>query len=207
MDKLLKSYTSFYGKPDLVFHFNANAQKTSQFPLDILVYDAIEAEDLFTTAFCTSGLSKACLVSNEAEYPSELIIELAGKQTNAHRKRIAESLAVSLSNKLSSSACLLPEEIYEMKFFPFAENMTHFFLMDWGVTTADFLPETDPPVRLLRIVPLFTEEAENLSEIPCGERTELLASALTSRWDNPKREVVNFAETAIQSVWGKIGTL
>lgn len=204
IDKLREGYKSWYGEPNRVFHFFIEPENSHQFQLDIFVYYPIEEEDLPTTAICTLGLSLLCLAQDNKNPLSELVLELSGKQAESDCKKIAESLVNLVEKGLLKSSCITAEEIYPHQVIPSNPDLNQFMVIDWGVGTTDYLPGIEPYVKLLRVVPLFSEEANQLMEIPIGARTQIVATTLSKKWDDAERERVQFSTGAINRLWHKI---
>jgi hypothetical protein len=131
--------------------------------IDVLFFLPEEGpgEDDITTV-TTAGMSSRPL--KDSDQRVELVFELKGQLDDKGRETLARQLADLAILPFQKGWTFGANTVLDgIVLHPF-ERMTHLLIKNWS-TTEETLPDVDPEVVLLRVIPLFEKEAAVVREV------------------------------------------
>lgn len=135
--------------------------------IDILFYLPAVTADLSseenTTIVATAGMSSRVMCGPDKFI--ELIYTFVGSCNNDERKKVAEQLAWLAMIPFKQKRYFTPGMVLEnFKLYPFT-HCSYAVIADWGILAPSFLPKIQPPVRLLKVIPLYENEAMMIDDM------------------------------------------
>lgn len=191
MKDLLKLYQKHFGKPDsqielqeeegeIRFHVVTGAEKKSE-------YSAINS----------LGLS----LLNDGDHDIELRLQVAGKPSMEQTGETG-SFFYHIYKLMEESESFMPGEIHHTGPVPGFEGMDAVLVVNDDYPEAKWLDEKNEEIRVLKVCPLYPEEAEELKKIPADSR-ELFVYRSAIDFADAKREN-GIVYKAILNVWSSI---
>ena len=202
LNLLKEAYISHYGNPDYLLRLESSSADIQPEVLETAFLFPIEEEDLFVTTLTTLGLS--LVNKNNYDKPIELVIDVLGKLSSSDCDLLGNAVAnliwqVSLAKDGFRENCL-----FRNIDIPIFQLMSDTLVIDRGYGNPEFIENTNPPVRLLEIVPIHTDEANALEAIyPPELRMISLIRAVKDRTD-PNRESVDIVLQVIIDIWTRL---
>ena len=199
IQQLRVAFEEWYGEPHSVLAVAATDRQAICDRLEILYYFGEEVEE-YPTAIATIGLAIYNPISTSDR--AELIFYIAIGQSQQDYERVGKGLANLVWSCLAQGSYFIPNQVMREISIPLFERMNYLFVMDWGYTFPEWLPEIEPEVRLLEVVPIYEIEAEQLDniEINLREKVFKLATEKENR-SNPLREPVRLLTEATKKIW------
>lgn len=183
MNKLHKAYEARFGAPDTLITLTSEDDKIT---FDLAVADAIPDEDMPDSAVTSLG------ISDEIEFFTEIEGDLSEETVNGIGAAYY-SLSVLVGKEI------IPGTIYPLSIPPF-DNMEAVMIMDRTYDRVEWLNEEEGTSRIIRLIPLYKEEADALEAVEPSLRTRLLLTAEISHTD-PAREPEKIIHEAFHNVW------
>lgn len=160
LEKVVTGYKLWLGEPgDIVVKRRAQPSTMAPNEIHVLFFPPIDGdgEDNITTV-ATAGMS---VVAQPGSYPYvELGLELKGNCAASERGPIATCLADLASVPFLHNRPFEPNLILEDVTIPLFANMHFALVTRWDRVSDIKLPDTDPPVIILRLTPLYKAEAD-----------------------------------------------
>ena len=199
IQQLRVAFEEWNGEPDHVLTVTRPDEQVIPHQLDILYYFGEEVEE-YPTKIATIGLA-SCSVGNSIAR-AELMFYVAIGQSQQAYERVGKGLANLVWSCLAKDSYFIPNQVIRGFSIPLFEQMNCLFVMDWGYTFPEWLPETEPEVRLLEVVPIYEGEAEQLDKIETTIREKVfkLATEKENR-SNPLREPARLLTEATKNIW------
>jgi cell wall assembly regulator SMI1 len=199
LQQLRVAFEERRGEPDYVLTVTLPDEQVIRNQLDILYYFGEELEEYYTT-IATIGLASGS-VGNSIDR-AELMFFVAIGQSQQEYERVGKGLANLVWSCLANDSYFIPNQVIRGFSIPLFERMNCLFVMDWGYKYPEWLPETEPEVRLLEVVPIYEGEAEQLDNIETSIREKVfkLATRRENR-SNPLREPVRLLTEATKNIW------
>lgn len=181
-EELYRAYQEKLGTPDQVF---------KEGDLDILVRLPIPLDELYDTIFTTIGLSE--LVDDDRY---ELILEVICEPSEYELivKRITEfALQYAQNRRLNINETTTDFALLRSK--PFLNNLL--------ILASEFpsgFTVNNVFVKLIRVIPIYKEEAEVLKKIS-STTLQLIEEKAKVDWSNPDRTPIDLVKTATANTW------
>lgn len=157
-------YENWTGAPDRVIEFRR--QETDEHvpsALDVLIFlppEGPNEDDV--TLLGTAGMSLRTMSGPETRV--ELVIEIKGTPDEETLDGLAKDLAELAALPFREGRAFAPNIVLEGIEFDAFPRMRHALLTNWAFVDAQYLPEVDPPVLLLRLLPLFPSEVDFIEQ-------------------------------------------
>lgn len=195
MEELVSMYETLFGPPDSLIELKAEEQ------IDFQIAVSFPNEELETeyTRIATLGLS---LLPDSEAHDIELFMETTGEPS----KEVTEQTGAffyQVFETLKDSGSFAPGGIYRTGAVPGFDGMDAVIVLNYGYQTVQWLNEDEDKGLLIRLFPLFSEEADELEKIPVDSR-ELFIYKSGVAFTDPKRKKEAIIYLAVHNVWQKI---
>lgn len=154
-------YLNWIGPPTMTIPVRVQSTDTDA-ATNVEVHIFEERDDEPFVYLATAGLSRQSATIGAS--PIELVLVASGRFTGDDLQKYAHRMIGLITSELSKEVTLASNVVLDNLQLPIFEKMTSALLVDFNILTEEDLP-TDPPVRLLRITPLYREEAEAAKEL------------------------------------------
>ncbi len=204
LQQLHQAYQQWWGKPDYVLSIVAPNQGDipKQFDpkrLDIVYYFSEDIAEEFVTNIATVGM--ATYQMNSPSSRAELMLDIDIGISRSNYKKLGRGLANLVWNCLSRGLSFVPNEAIRDISLPLFEKMNSLFVMDlWGYQGPQWLPNIETDVTVLRVVPIYESEVEQIEQIEVTIRTLVFEQAIKNS-SNPDREPVRLLTEATRKIW------
>lgn len=186
MEKLLKAYKELFGEPSTLVKLTSEDEKVT---FHLAVTYPVPADDIPESSVTSLGLSEDI----------EFYTEIKGKVS----KQAIDSIGAAYFALYDITGDdVIPGSIYQLSFPPF-DKMDAVMIKDQNYDGEEFLNPEDETGRLISVVPLYSEEAEELEKVPPAARPKLLVRSEIPA-ENPKRKPAKIIYEAFQTVWNRI---
>lgn len=170
--ELQRAYQEWLDTPTRTIHLHARDPRPG-FPseMDVHIFEDTQATPFVYLA--TAGLSAQPLPG--APQRIELVLVAAGR-FGAELEPMARRLGELTMRPYRDSRPLTPNMVLGDVSFPVFTRMSSVLLADFNIQSADYLPSLNPPVRILRVTPLFEEEAviaQNIGDLELYHRFQV----------------------------------
>jgi len=191
MKDLQKLYQKHFGKPDsqielqeedgeIRFHVVVGADKKSKH-----------------TAITSLGLSQL----NDGDHDIELRMEVAGKPSMEQAGKTG-SFFYQIYNLMEESFSFMPGEIHHTGHVPGYEGMDAVIVVSDDYPEAKWLDEKNEEIRVLKVCPLYAEEAEELKNVPVDSRELFIYRSAIDFADAKRNKGIVYE--AVFNVWSDI---
>jgi hypothetical protein len=196
LEDIRMAYERWAGSPSAVIELRRNEQN-ERVPteLDILFFqptveDHLSEEDYFTyiatVGMSTRVMQAPCLYA-------ELIISVQKKQSPKAIEMLARRLAELAVLPFRASSYFAPNFLFYDISLPLFDRMNCVLITDWGVSSPEYLPGIQPPVRLLSVKPVYESEAKVIAVIGAIEACRRFRYEEIN-WDDPQRDPADLKE-------------
>jgi cell wall assembly regulator SMI1 len=196
MNTLHEAYEEIFGEPDTLIQLKSEDQTII---FDLAVAYPIPDEDIPDSSVTSLGLST---ISDRKELSIEFFMEIKNKIA---KKKVSEIgiLYHALYKVLESEKEIIAGSIYKIS-TPF-DNMNAVLISDKEYTSVEFLNEDDETGRLIRVTPLFEQEANELEPFIPELREKVLVKSNVP-YTNPARKSAEIPHDAFIIIWKGILT-
>ncbi len=190
MKKILyKSYRERFGVPDQIITKNN---------VDVLIRYPIESEQLFDSGFVTLGISQLPNFKNHIKFEIFLRITCKTNEYNITVDRLMKFALDSLPKQILTEMPFILKNITLINHNPL---MNHVLLI-WNDSPSSF-SVGDEFVKLLKLIPLYEEEANSIKELPTNS-IKIIEEQSMINWHNTTRPPSDIIETATKNIWDSI---
>ncbi|SFD74028.1 Cell wall assembly regulator SMI1 [Chitinophaga sp. CF118] len=196
MKKLHKAYEELFDKPDTLIQLKSDDNKIA---FDLAVAYPDPEEDLPDSAVTSLGLSA---ISHKKEHSIELFTEIHDKVSDETVNGIG-AVYHTIFDRLEKEKEIVPGKIYRSVSLPPFDNMNAVMITEKVLGETQWLDEEDEKGRLMRLIPLFEKEADELEQYLPELRHKLVVRSNISYRD-PAREPSEIAHTAFLNYWNRI---
>jgi cell wall assembly regulator SMI1 len=158
---LRAAYTEWIDAPAASFHYQIRHPERESLR-EFSVHVFAETEDDPFVYLATAGISLNA--TNEHTAQVELVLTVAGLFDQGELGQLAQGISELVPRWWRQESALAANMILDGIALPRFERMSKAMLSDFNVVSAEYLAE-DPPVRLLRLTPLFDSEGETAKDI------------------------------------------
>ncbi|MCF6404965.1 SMI1/KNR4 family protein [Chitinophaga filiformis] len=193
MDKLIRSYEQTYGKPDTLIALESEQGDAS---FHVAVKNPMRDQGMPESTITSLGLSAL------SDHDVELHIDVIGKRA---KKAIEETGAFfyNFYQELITAKEITPGSIYRNVEVPGFDGMNAVVIVNKGYLEPEWLDPEKEAGRLMTIMPLFDEEADELERLPVTLRELFLRKSQLPVAD-PKREKDSVVHLAVKRLWQNI---
>lgn len=193
MKQLIGSYEETYGKPDALI---ALEPKEGNTPFYVAVKDPTPRHDISESTIISLGLSGL------SDHDVELHLDIDGKLP---KKEIEETGAFfyKFYRELIAAEEIDAGSIYRNVEVPAFEGMSAAMIIDKGYLEPEWLDHEKETGRVMTVVPLFNEEADELERLPLQLRELFLRKSQLPVAD-PKRKKDSPVHLAVKRLWQNI---
>jgi Suppressor of fused protein (SUFU) len=189
LQDIYDSYTAWQGAPAHILKFEDDPQPA--LPIHSLLYLPIEKEEVFESSLYTAGMS-AHVMSEECPH-AELNLDVLGRHPMDDYERLGQGLINIIRARFQQGLDFIPNSVIRNISLPLFEKMNSLLITDWAKGVQEYLPDLEPPVRLLRVLPLFDSEAAKVEAI--GDLNTITAFVKSGiNWADPSREPLTFSD-------------
>lgn len=193
MEKLIRSYEETYGKPDTLIALETEQGEIS---FHVAVKKPKPDKEIPASTIISLGLSGL------SDHDLELHLGLIGKLSKNAIEEIGEFF-YKLYQELIAAEEITAGGIYRNVEVPGFEGMSAAMIVDKGYLEPEWLDYENERGKVMTIVPLFDEEADELERLPL-ELRELFLRRSQLLFADPKREKDSIVHLAVKSLWQKI---
>ncbi|MCW3464578.1 SMI1/KNR4 family protein [Chitinophaga nivalis] len=194
MENLLNAYEDFFGKPDLLVTLPAT-KKNSTFQVGVNQSEIDDESNTITSL----GLS---VLEGEKEWDIEFSIEVMGA-VSEQKALETGNFYYQLFNKVIAGEELVSGSIYKQITLPGFDRMKHLLIMDKGYLSAQWLDDEQATGRLINVIALFEQEADQLQQL-VPELREKIIWRSDIVFADPAREPENIVYQAMLNTWSGI---
>jgi hypothetical protein len=194
-EELLAAYVSRSDEPDYLL---AIEPAEGPRPMAIAFDYPIEDEERYATTLTTLGLA---LLERPGHEPVELVLDVLEARTREEN----DALGRALAELVRGQPDFQPGQVLRGVRLPVFRWTTSLFVLDWGHSDPEYLPDLDLPVRLLQVSPIFEAEADQLEALDPVIRATAFVQA-RGPWDDPDRDPVDIPGNATRNLWARIDT-
>jgi hypothetical protein len=185
LQQLHQGYQQWWDKPDYVLSIVAPNQGDIPKQLDIVYYFGEDIAKELVTSIATVGM--ATYQMNSPSSRAELMLDIDIGISRSNYEKLGQGLANLVWNCLSRGLSFVPNEALRDISLPLFEKMNSLFVMDWwGYQEPQWLPNIETDVTVLRVVPIYESEAEQIEQIEVTIRTTVFEQAIKNS-SNPDR--------------------
>ncbi|PSL35054.1 SMI1/KNR4 family protein [Chitinophaga ginsengisoli] len=193
MEKLIRSYEQTYGKPDTLIALEAEQGDAS---FHVAVKNPMPDQEMPESTITSLGLSGL------SDHDVELNIDVNGKQS----KKVIEATGAffyKFHQELITADEIVPGSIYRNAEVPEFDGMKAAIIINKGYLEPEWLDHEKETGKVMTIVPLFDEEADELERLPIQVR-ELFVRRSQLPVADPKRKKDSVVRLAVKRVWQNI---
>lgn len=193
MNTLLDAYKSKFGEPDTLIQLQT-ADDTVV--LELAVLYPIPDEDVLQSSIVSLGLSS---LSDQEELSLELITEINGKVSN-DTVNILGGVYHDIYERIKADKGVVAGRIYRSVSLPLFDGMNAVMITEEVFSDVEWLDEENEKARVMRLIPLFEKEADELEQYDVSLRHHLIIrSGMPYR--DADRDVINIAQTVFKMEW------
>lgn len=187
--ELHASYVIWVDPPVDVLELRHNATEAAlPTALDVLFFQPTEEDELpeeeYFNFIATAGMSTYLMPGSQD--PVELFLQVRGRHNFADLHSLGRRLAELAVLPFRENFAFVPGLVLHNVSLPLFTAMDSVLITHWAVHAPTWLPNTNPPVLLLSVIPLYESEAIIIAEI--GEREAVLRFyAEEINWRDPHR--------------------
>jgi cell wall assembly regulator SMI1 len=195
MEELASMYETLFGPPDSLIELKAEEG------IDFQIAVSLPNEELETEYTRVASLGLSQLPDSES-HDIELFLETTGETKKEEVEQIG-AFFYKVFDTLKDGGNFVPGSIYRTGKVPGFEGMDAVIALNYGFRTVQWLNEEDNKGLLVRLFPLYSEEADELEKIPVDSR-ELFIYRSGVAFTDPKRKKAAIIYLAVHNVWEKI---
>jgi hypothetical protein len=169
IDDVVQAYTKWFGAPSRVVRGSIATSPPSS--LALVGYFPSENEkgdpEADLTLLGTAGLKTLPIAR---AFSTELALEVAGTPADAEFDALGEALIDVATAPLKTGRRFSKGDLLTNLQLPLFSAFRAALLVDWGLADPFLFPGLDPPVSLLRLVPLLESELQHLRKV--GDRSD-----------------------------------
>jgi len=193
MEKLIRSYEQTYGKPDTLIALEAEKGDTT---FHVAVKNPMPDQDMPESTITSLGLSGL------SDHDIELHIDVDGKRSKQSIEATGEFF-YRFYQELIAAEEIIAGSIYRNVEVPEFEGMNAAIIINKGYLEPEWLDHEKETGKVMSIVPLFDEEADELERLPIQVR-ELFVRRSQLPVADPKRKKESVVHLAVKRVWQNI---
>lgn len=195
MSKLINLYEKSFGKPGSLTQLKGG--KGADFQIAVSFPDP--KKEITETRITSLGLSE---LSKDDELDIELMLITEGKATPEEAEQTS-AFFYQLYKMIKKTEKVRSGDIYRTEAVPGFGKMDAVIILNSGYKSPAWLDEDDYKAQLIKVVPLFSDEADRLEKLAVESR-ELFIYKSKVPFREPDRKKTNIVYDAVFNIWSAI---